>query len=102
MGIINNKISILEFFDMSLTMSTWSPVGHQGASGNCASVTHRQRKKRGGGDGRRQQERKKGRTVGGGFPNVGTERLVILAEFSGLTGEKNRGGKEVLVWRNGR
>lgn len=31
---------------------------------------------------------KKGRTVGGGIPNVGTERLVILADFSGLTGEK--------------
>lgn len=45
---------------------------------------------------------KKGRTVGGGIPNVGTERLVILADFSGLTGEKNRGGKEALVWRNGR
>lgn len=37
--------------------------------------------------------------MGGGIPNVGTERLVILADFSGLTGEKNRGGKEVLVWK---
>lgn len=45
---------------------------------------------------------KKGRTVGGGIPNVGTERLVILADFTGLIGEKNTGGKEVLVRRNGR